>query len=94
MKKRIRKAMLVYQAGIANVFAVDSFNLADYGRNAKRLSQSDFRSCEMFSFGLAVAGVVVRTAVCNMAGDITNQTWSIDFESAPFSDKFNPVSMN
>ncbi len=29
---RIKRAMLVYQAGIANLFWVTSFNLASYGR--------------------------------------------------------------
>ena len=94
MRSTVKKAMLVYQAGIANVFAVKSFNIANYGRDAVRLSQSDFRSCEMFACGLAAAGVVVRSAACNMAGDIKDHAWFLDLESAPFSDKFHPVSLN
>lgn len=87
----MKRAMLVYQAGIANVFAVKSFNLADYGRDAKRLLQSDFRTCEAFASGLAAAGVTVRTVHCNMAGDIIGQTWSEALEAAPFSESFRPV---
>lgn len=89
--RRVKKAVLVYQAGIANVFAVDCFNLNPYGRNAKRLFQSDFWACENFARGLDAAGVKVATMQCNMAGDITNMQWSNDLESAPFSDKFRPV---
>lgn len=82
---------LVYQAGIANVFEVDCLNTATFGREAKRLMQGDFKTCEAFAFGLAVAGHIVHTCACNMAGDITNQPWTFDLESAPFSDKFRPV---
>ena len=85
------KAVLVYQAGIANVFRVDCFNCSHYGREAKRLIQSDFRSCEMFARGLVAAGVKVTTMACNSAGDITNGTWSDELEAQPFSEKFNPV---
>lgn len=85
------KVVLVYQAGIANVFEVQSFNMASYGREARRLLQSDFRACEMFARGMAAAGATVTTAACNMAGDIVNQTWSEDLETQPFSNKFRPV---
>lgn len=88
------KAVLVYQAGIANVFEVESFNMADYGRDAKRLKQGDFRTCEAFAQGLAAAGAQVTTAQCNQAGDITHSRWSDDLDSAPFSEKFHPVIEN
>jgi hypothetical protein len=88
------RAFLVYQAGIANVFAVECLNLAPFGRNARRLMQYDFRSCESFARGLAAAGVVVRTAACNMAGDIAAQQWTDDLDAQPFSDKFRPVCQN
>lgn len=39
-----RRFFLVYQAGIANVFEVKSLNLANYGRDAKRVYQADFRT--------------------------------------------------
>ena len=81
------KAMLVYQAGIANVFEVSSFNLANYGRDTKRLLQSDFRACVAFAAGLGAAGCVIRTACCNKAGDISEMLWSEDFDNnCPFSD--------
>ena len=50
------KVVLVYQAGIANVFEVDSLNLSDYGREARRLLQGDFRTCEAFARGCGAAG--------------------------------------
>ena len=87
----MKKAMLVYQAGIANVFEVACFNMADYGREARRLIQADFRTCEAFAQGLAAAGVKVATAACNQAGDIAGARWSQDLDAQPFSDKFRPV---
>ncbi len=87
-----KRYVLVYQGGIANVFQVSSFNLSDYGRDAKRLLQSDFRTAEAFARGLAAAGGVVKTAAANRAGDITRATWTDDLESQPFADQFRPVS--
>jgi hypothetical protein len=91
MKLKVERAVLVYQSGIANVFQVASFNLSDYGRNAKLLRQADFRTCENFAQGLAIAGTRVTTAYCNQAGNIASCTWSEDLEDAPFSTQFNPV---
>ncbi len=90
----MKRAFLVYQAGIANVFAVDCFNLVPCGREAKRLLQSDFRTCEAFAKGLGAAGVRVMTAACNEAGDIVNSLWSDDLEAQPFSDSFRPIKLN
>jgi len=87
----IERAVLVYQAGIANVFAVNSFNLADYGRDAKRLMQADFRTCEAYARGLRDAGVTIGTLACNAAGDIAHLKWSDDLSAQPFSDGFRPV---
>jgi hypothetical protein len=87
----MERAMLVYQAGIANVFEVDCFNLNPAGRVAKRLMQGDFRGCECFARGLRAAGVIVTTVHCNMAGDIADQPWSDDLSAAPFDDRFHPV---
>ena len=83
--------MLVYQAGIANVFRVDCFNLATFGRNAKRVYQGDFKTAEAIAYGCGLAGAVVTTAACNQAGDIADAVWSDDLDEQPFSDKFNPV---
>jgi len=85
------KAVLVYQAGIANVFEVSCFNLSPFGREAKRLMQADFRSCESFARGLATAGVKVGSVYCNQAGEVSESHWSDDLDSAPFSDRFRPV---
>lgn len=85
---KFSRAVLVYQAGIANVFQVTAFNLSDYGRDAKRLYQGDFRTAESIARGLELAGVVVKVAACNEAGDIVRRTWTDDLEAQPFSDKF------
>jgi hypothetical protein len=84
-------AVVVYQAGIANVFSVASLNMADYGRDARRLIQSDFRTCEAYARGMAACGAVVVSAACNKAGDIARERWSADLEAAPFSESFSPV---
>ena len=67
--KKIKRAFLVYQGDIANVFEVKAFNLQDYGRNARRIYQGDFRTAECICYGLGLAGCIVRSAACNMAGD-------------------------
>ena len=85
---RTKKAALVYQAGIANVFEVDCFNLAPYGREAKRLLQADFTSCAYFARGMKAAGYHVKVLGCNMAGDIAEQKWTDNLKELPFSDKF------
>ena len=89
-----KRVMLVYQAGIANVFEVTSFNLADYGRDARRIYQGDFYGATMLCKGLAIAGKVIRTAHCNKVGDIAKSKWSEDFNNAPFSDSLVILKYN
>ena len=75
---------LVYQAGIANVFA-------DVGahKDPARVLQCDFHTCESFCRGLRHAGKEVRAAWCNQAGDIAGALWNFsDFDLAPFHDSF------
>ena len=84
---KIEKAFLVYQAGIANVFVVDCLNLAEFGRNARRLYQGTFYGAIQYTRGLRDAGVTVRTAACNQVGDIANATWTEDLASQPFNDR-------
>jgi hypothetical protein len=86
-----RKAVLVYQAGIANIFEVKCFNLSDFGRDAKRLVQSDFRTCETFARGLKHAGYLITSLYCNQAGDISFSHWDENLVNAPFHDNFRPV---
>ena len=88
----MKAAMLVYQAGIANVFEVGCFNLAEFGRDAKRLIQADFRTCEAFARGIVASGISVSSAHCNEAGDIVNSKWSAYLEDAPFFEDMRPVS--
>lgn len=88
----VTKAVLVYQGGLANVFAVDAFSRDDATlRNAKRLRQHAFGPCADYAQGLRAAGADVRTACCNQAGDITNSVWDCDYDLAPFSDSFQLV---
>jgi hypothetical protein len=88
------KVMLVYQAGLANIFKVKYFNLSPSLREAERILQDDFRTCESVAFGMGLAGAIVRTAACNAAGDIKELRWSDDLNMQPFSNKFRPVTMN
>lgn len=92
--KPIKRAMLVYQAGIANVFEVSCFNLAGYGREAIRLMQSDFKTCLAYVRGLGDCGVVVRSAHCNEAGDIVDRPWNDDLSEAPFRECIVDYSRN
>ena len=90
MKTDKNYAVLVYQSGIANVFAVDCLNVADFGRNARLLMQRDFWSCEMFARGLAYAGYKVAIASCNQAGNIATSRWTEGLEDCPFRDSARP----
>lgn len=89
--RKVTKAVLVYQAGIANVFSVRRFNIQPYGRDAVRLCQADFHTCEAFAAGLAAAGVKVTSYHCNMTGDVAGQPWEEAIWEAPFWDKMRPV---
>ena len=87
----MKHATLVYQAGIANVFSHDVPSKVTNANSSsrKREMQSDFRTCEAFAAGLKRAGVKVKTAWCNQAGDIAMLVWNFEnFEEAPWSEKF------
>ena len=86
-----KKAVVVYQAGIANVFEVECFNLSDFGRDAERILQADFKSCEIFARGLKHAGYTITSLYCNQAGDISFSEWKENLTDAPFHDSFHPV---
>jgi hypothetical protein len=74
----MRTLVIVYQAGIANVF-----------EDRRRLLQSDFRTCEMFCRGAQAMGATIVPAWANVAGDVSRATWNYeDFDNAPFNDKF------
>jgi hypothetical protein len=85
MQKCKAKIMLVYQAGIANVFLVDCFNMKASMRKTKQLYQDTFITCQVFARGCGAMGAIVRTAHCNRAGDILGMDWSDDLDDAPFS---------
>ncbi len=91
---QIRRAFLVYQAGTANVFDVDSFNLADSNRNAKRIFRGSFQGAIDFCQGLAAAGVGIKTAACNKDGDIRAQKWSDDVHKQPSRDNLLVFDVN
>jgi hypothetical protein len=73
----VKRAVLVYQVGIANVFAVDRWSHGDPSkRRVRRLMQHAYRPCIDFARGLAAAGVMVRTAHCDECGDIADRPWT------------------
>ncbi len=86
----IKRVVIVYQAGIANVFRVDRLTGDPEGRNARLLYQGDFRAAEMMALGLRLAGVMVTSMACNEAGDVQDRRWT-DLDDAPFRDKMNPI---
>ena len=94
MAETINRVMLVYQAGIANVFQVQCFNLAPFGRDAKRVYQGDFHGAVSFALGAGAAGAIVRTAACNRAGDIASSRWYEDLANQPFADKLCDIRVN
>jgi len=88
----MKKFMLVYQGGLANLFEVNTFSLAPVQPcTRQRIYQGDFRSAENMAIGAKIAGAEVRTAGCNTAGDIAECVWTYDLEELPFSEKFCPV---
>ena len=91
MNRRIKTAMLVYQAGIANVFSVRCANLSPFRRDARCLLQGSFRECEAFARGLGAAGVIVHSAGCNQAGNVAEAKWTDGLGALPFADRMEPV---
>lgn len=84
---KTKRAMLVYQAGIANIFAVKDFDLEyDQRKETYLVYQGDFHTAEAIATGMAFAGATIKVAGCNMAGDIRTRTWTNDLDSLPFSD--------
>ena len=88
VKARVRRAVLVYQAGLANVFEVERFTRSPEGRNAIRHYQGDFRGAEMFARGLEAAGATVWVVACNRAGDVAGAVWDTPLRDAPFRESF------
>lgn len=95
-KLQVRRAFLVYQKEIANVFQVDSYNLNRIGLKhlTKRLYQGSFDGAVIFVEGLAAAGTGVKTAACGMIGDISGAHWTDDLKNQPFFDDFVILDRN
>lgn len=82
-----KQYVLVYQAGIANVFLCENGLYEVTGRS--RVTQNAFGPCEWFCRGLMEAGEAVAVAWCNKAGDITGDSWNYGcFDDAPFCEHF------
>lgn len=80
-----RNLVLVYQAGIANVFAVNKAHASAAKRETEtRVYQGDFRTAEAMIHGAWLAGACVHYAFCNEAGDVARRDWDTAEESAPF----------
>jgi hypothetical protein len=93
-EQRIDRAVLVFQAGIANVFALtrqkDDDGIAYPGAPTlrRRVLQCDFQTASTYCRGLRDAGAKVRCAWCNECGDIIERKWSFNFDEhggPPFS---------
>ena len=96
--------ILVYQAGIANLFCVPNSNvLAGYDRlglsaatralavlDTERVYQGDFRTAEAMARGAMLCGADVRIASCNRAGDIAGAPWVKGLDDCPFRNEANP----
>ena len=90
-------ATLVYQGGLANVFSHETdqrpsrhLDGEPYASVRERQFQGTFGQCEAYAAGLKAAGVTVRVAWCNEAGDIINSHWNFShFEKAPFDNQFH-----
>lgn len=87
---RYERICLVYQGGIANVFAVED---TKDGRHTIRLLQATFYECELFALGMGRAGCDVISLACNRAGDIINQPWDTDLDTAPWREAMHSVNM-
>ena len=79
---------LVYQGGIANIFAVDS--LVQSSRNARRVLQHAFSPCEWYARGAIAAGAIVHVYSCNFAGDISTLKWTDGLSDCPFRNDAKP----
>ena len=88
-----KRAMLVYQCGLANVFGIDPLNKYTLSEPAGRvrLTQGDFRSCEAFARGMEACGYQITSVHCNMAGDIACAKWDSYLSEAPFRENMRPV---
>lgn len=83
------KFVIVYQAGIANLFRVESFSAALPGTE-KRVAQDAFRVIESMAHGAILAGAAIRVASCNVAGDVAPHTWTRGLADCPFRDNASP----
>jgi len=88
-----RRFVLVYQAGIANLFEVECFNMASFGRDARRLFQGSFNVAEYLARGIILGNsdALVFSAYCNKAGDIKDADWETNLPDMPFFANAAPV---
>lgn len=86
------KFILVYQAGIANLFKVPSFDSYTESAN-KRVFQGAFNTAEAMARGAMLAGAQVRVASCNHAGDIADAVWAQGLSDCPFRNDARPPRM-
>jgi len=72
------KAMLVYGAGTAWVFAVQALTCGTRDRGAVLLCRGLFSECECFARGMVAAGATVRSARFTEESDPQDRPWSWD----------------
>lgn len=83
------KFILVYQAGIANLFEVDRL-VRHADSTAVRVFQGAFRTAEAMARGVMLAGAELRIASCNIAGDCSTAEWVRGTGGTPFSYETRP----
>lgn len=98
---RQRDIAVVYQGGLINVFhiprgvnATMSKDTTGQWADRRRIFQGDYRTGESIAYGLGLAGRVVRSFGCNMAGDIALQAWTTELDDLPFCGQFHPQMWN
>lgn len=93
--KPTKTIVLVYQAGIANVFECDEAGVTQQDRGtSRRILQTDFRTAYWFVRGCGHAGAKVRTMSCNVAGDCARVDWTPGNEGTPFRENATIINMN
>lgn len=86
--------VLVYQAGIANIFRVSSPNPLPYKDVERaRIFQGIFETAEAIFHGIhlgSLGSARLFYGFCNKAGDITKQEWNTTEYQAPFVGSMRP----
>lgn len=89
---KTKRAVLVYQGAVANVFDVWTFSpwWSTSDRRTK-VMQGTFPECEAFAHKLARTGYKVASMFCDELGDVTRSYWNPNLADAPLFAQMKPV---